>query len=112
MKEKDFEKQVKDYLQKHGCWILKTWSNGIQRKGVPDLLVCCKGYFVAVELKAENGHPSDLQLWNVEKIRKAGGIAVVLYPDEFEAFKQLIEYLEHGVIQAAYNLQFGFRKGE
>lgn len=112
MKEKQFENHVKEYLKQHGCWILKTWSNGIQRKGVPDLLVCCKGYFVAVELKAEDGHASDLQQWNIEKIRKSGGIALVLYPDEFEAFKQLIEYLEHGVYAAAFNLQYSFRKGD
>ena len=53
MKEKDFEKKVKQFLKEKGCWVLKTWSNGVQRQGIPDLLVCCNGFFVGVELKAE-----------------------------------------------------------
>ena len=90
MKEKEFEKKVKAFLKDRGCWVLKTWSNGVQRQGVPDLLVCCGGYFVGVELKAEKGRPSDLQLWNIEEIRKAGGIAIVLYPHQFEQFKDMM----------------------
>lgn len=93
MKEKDFEKKVKQFLKEKGCWTLKTWSNGIQREGVPDLLVCCNGFFVGVELKAEKGHPSELQLWNIEKIRTAGGYAIVLYPDQFDDFKAFINDL-------------------
>lgn len=93
--EKNFENKVKAFLNEQGCWILKTWSNGVQRSGVPDLLVCCNGYFIGVELKAPNGKPSELQLWNIEKIREAGGIAIVLYPDQFKAFQDLIYYMKN-----------------
>lgn len=93
--EKNFENKVKAFLKEQGCWFLKTWSNGVQRSGVPDLLVCCNGYFMGIELKAPNGKPSELQLWNVQKIREAGGIAIVLYPDQFEGFKDLIHYLKN-----------------
>lgn len=91
--EKEFEKKVKQFLKDKGCWVLKTWSNGIQRKGVPDLLVCCNGYFLGIELKAENGKPSELQKWNIEQIKQANGFAFVLYPDEFDAFRYLIDDL-------------------
>lgn len=93
--EKRFEEKVKKFLKEQGCWILKTWSNGVQRSGVPDLLVCCNGYFVGVELKAENGKPSELQLWNIDKIREAGGIAIVLYPEKFKEFQDLIYYIKN-----------------
>lgn len=91
MTEKQFETQVKDYLKKQGCWVLKTWSNGIQREGIPDLLVCCNGYFLGIELKAENGKPSALQKWNIDQINKAGGIAIILYPHMFDEFKDFVE---------------------
>ena len=91
MTEKQFETQVKDYLKKQGCWVLKTWSNGIQREGIPDLLVCCNGHFLGIELKAESGKPSALQEWNIDQINKAGGVGIVLYPHQFEEFKELIE---------------------
>ena len=61
------------------------------KDGVPDLLVCCNGFFLGIELKAENGKPSELQLWNLEQIRKAGGIGLLLYPHQFEEFKDLVE---------------------
>ena len=92
--EKQFEQKVKAFLASQECWVLKTWSNGVQREGVPDLLVCCNGYFMAVELKAEHGHPSPLQEWNIQQIRKAEGIAIVLYPYQFEKFKHMIKLLK------------------
>lgn len=98
MKEKIFENHVKDYLKNFDCWVLKTWSNGVQRQGVPDLLLCINGYFVAVELKNETGKPSQLQVWNIEKIREAGGIAIILYPDQFEEFKKMINALNNGFL--------------
>ncbi|BBK61877.1 hypothetical protein A9CBEGH2_08170 [Amedibacterium intestinale] len=94
--EKNFEKRVKEFLKQQNCWVLKTWSNGVQRSGVPDLLVCCNGVFLGIELKAQKGKPSELQLWNVKKIRESGGVAIVLYPNQFEEFKNIIELLKRG----------------
>lgn len=88
--EKDFETKVKAYAKSVGCWVLKTWSNGVQRQGIPDLLICCNGIFIGVELKAEDGKPSDLQIWNIHQIRSAGGIGIVLYPDRFDDFKRML----------------------
>ena len=93
--EKQFEDKVKKYLKDHGAWVLKTWSNGVQRQGIPDLLVCMNGYFIAIELKAENGHPTKLQEWNVQQIRNAGGVAFVLYPHQWNQFQNMIHLLEH-----------------
>lgn len=94
LSEKQFENKVKAYLESQNCWFLKTWSNGVQRFGVPDLLVCCNGYFLGIELKASNGKPSDLQLDKIAKIRKAGGMAFVLYPEKFYMLKDLITDLQ------------------
>lgn len=88
--EKDFENKVKNFLSANGCWWLKTWSNGIQREGVPDLLVCCNRYFIGIELKAEGNHASPLQKREIQLIRKACGIAMVLYPSQFDQFKEVI----------------------
>lgn len=53
-------------------------------------MACVNGYFVGVEVKAQNGKPSELQLYNVKKIREAGGFAMILYPSGFEKFKKFI----------------------
>lgn len=93
--EKNLENRVKKFLKDEGCWYLKTWGGGMQRSGIPDLLICCNGFFVGVELKAEDGKPSDLQLWNIRKINASGGVAFVLYPNEFEEFKNFIVNLKN-----------------
>lgn len=90
MSEKRFEEQVKKWLKEHNAWYVKTWSNGIQRAGIPDLIICWKGRFIGLELKAENGRPSELQKREVDQIKKAGGIAMILYPSGFEDFKKLL----------------------
>ena len=100
--EKQFENKVKAFLKEQGCWFVKYWSGNAQngkkftKDGVPDLLVCWKGKFLGIELKAENGKPSDLQLWNLDQIRKAGGEGILLYPHQFEDFKKFIEGKEEG----------------
>ena len=94
--EKNFENRVKKFLESEGCWCVKYFANAYTKSGIPDLLVCCNGHFLGVELKAPNGKPSELQLWNIEKIKEAGGIGVVLYPKGFDNFKKLIYDLKEG----------------
>lgn len=62
----------------------------MQRSGIPDLLICCNGIFLGVELKAEDGRLSELQAWNIDKINQANGFAFVLFPRDFEEFKAFI----------------------
>lgn len=95
--EKNFENRVKKFLKDKGAWFVKYWGgasmNGksFTKSGIPDLLVCCNGSFVAVELKAEKGKPSDLQLYNLKQIDRSGGYAVLLYPEHFELFKNFVD---------------------
>jgi Holliday junction resolvase len=92
--EKQFENKIKKFLKDEGCWFLKYWAGAAYTKsGIPDLLICCNGYFLGVEVKAPRGKPSELQLWNIEKIKEAGGIGLVLYPKDFDSFKELIHKL-------------------
>ena len=94
--EKNFENRLKKFLEDEDCWFVKFFANAYTKSGIPDLLVCCNGYFVGVEVKAPNGKPSELQKWNIKKINESGGIGVVLYPDQFDDFKKLIEWLNIG----------------
>lgn len=91
--EKNFENRIKRYLDDKGIWYVKFFANGFTRRGVPDLLCCVNGKFVAVEVKAQDGHPTDLQVREQKRIMKAGGVAVIVYPSGFDKFKELIEKL-------------------
>ena len=91
--EKSFENKIKKYLESRGCWFVKYFANRMTKSGVPDILACVNGRFVGIEVKATNGHPSDLQLWNRDKIRDAGGIAIIIYPEQWDDFVDLINEL-------------------
>ena len=92
--EKTFENKIKKFLEQHNAWFVKFFANSYTKSGIPDILACVNGYFVGIEVKAQNGKPSELQLYNVDKIRKAGGFAFVVYPWGFEQLKQFITDLE------------------
>lgn len=91
--EKNFENKIKAYLKSIGAYFIKTHGDRFSKVGTPDIIACVNGNFVAVEVKAENGKPSDLQLYHLEQIRKAGGYETVLYPKDFEKFKKDVESL-------------------
>ena len=94
--EKVFENKVKAFLNSIGAYYIKTHGDRFSKVGTPDILACVNGYFVAVEVKAENGKPSELQLHHIEQIKKAGGVAYILYPKDFEDFKEHMEALKGG----------------
>lgn len=108
--EKLFENKVKRWLHEQGIyaagtpknkmeavngWFFKVWGGGYQKAGIPDLLICVNGFFIAVELKAQNGTASELQKLNTSRINAARGIGIILYPDGFEDFKKIVK----GVIE-------------
>lgn len=91
--EKIFENKIKSHLKSMGAYFIKTHGDRFSKVGTPDIIACVNGHFVAIEVKAENGKPSELQLYHLEQIRKAGGIGYLLYPHGFEQFKKDMEEL-------------------
>lgn len=91
--EKQFENRLKKFLEDEGCWFVKFFANAYTKIGIPDILCCCNGHFLAIEVKAPKGKPSELQKWNVRKIKESG-YGVILYPDQFEDFKMMVKCIE------------------
>ena len=46
--------------------------------GIPDIIVCHRGRFIALEAKVGKNQPTKLQAVTIEQIRKAGGTAAVV----------------------------------
>lgn len=89
--EKNFENKIKDYILHVNGWFVKYWGGAKYTKtGIPDILACINGKFYGIEVKSNIGRPSLLQLIHLSKIRTAGGIGLLLYPKDFENFKNFI----------------------
>lgn len=90
MTEKQFENKIKKFLKSHDIWFTKIWGGGYQKAGIPDILACVNGRFVAIEIKGSSGKPTELQKYNIKKINESNGVGIILYPKDFERFKLLI----------------------
>jgi len=75
MKESQIQKQIIDYLDSIGAWTVKVMV--ANKVGCPDLLACVDGVMLAVEVKAPGGVVAPIQQYNLDKITKAGGVAIV-----------------------------------
>lgn len=91
--EKTFENKVKAFIEQEGGWQVKFFANRMTKEGIPDILACINGQFVGIEVKAQNGKPSKLQIYTCKKINAAGGCAFVLYPSGFNRFKEFVRIL-------------------
>lgn len=94
--EKRFEEKIKKFLDEKGCYYIKHFANSYTKSGVPDILACVGGWFMGIEVKASKGKPSALQIHHLKQIDDAGGYAILLYPDDFDKFKDLVEVLTDG----------------
>ena len=65
-----------------GCFILKVHVSDFTRAGTPDLLCCIYGLFYAFEVKLPGEKPTKLQLYSLQRINSALGLAVVVTSPE------------------------------
>ena len=87
---------VKKELDKAGVWYFMPAANGYGRAGIPDIICCINGYFLAIECKAGRGILTALQERELNKILAAGGAALVIYddPSHFRALGTWIAALQ------------------
>ena len=78
MLEKDIENKLKKFFKENQIWFLKIHGNSFQTSGVPDLLVCFCGYFIAIEVKRYPNTLSTLQKTHIIEQLHNGGIVIVV----------------------------------
>ena len=79
VKEADLITTIKTYLAtlpETFAW--KEHGGQYGTAGIPDIIVCHRGRFIALEAKVGKNQPTKLQAVTIEQIRKAGGTAAVV----------------------------------
>ena len=87
--EKPVQKKIIEYLRRFAYVIKAIVSN---RDGIPDLIICHKGLFIAFEIKDIKKKPTKLQEYNIQSIREKGGYAFSV--QTFDEAKKHIEAIE------------------
>lgn len=75
-KEQDIQTKIIHYIKSIGGIPIKQNQIGIYAQaGVPDILACVQGKFMAIEVKKPGETPKPIQIAFLRAIRGAGGIA-------------------------------------
>lgn len=90
MKEKHIENKIKLHLGNIGAYFVKFHATAFTRSGVPDILACVNGRFVAIEVKQESGRVSALQEAHQRNIIRAGGISIIVW--SFDGYLQAMKH--------------------
>lgn len=88
--EAKVKKQIRAVLDRLHIYYAMPIGTGYGNSGVPDFLCCHKGRFVAIEAKAGKGKTTALQDAHIERIRKAGGDALVVNENNIADLENLL----------------------
>jgi hypothetical protein len=70
--------------------------------GTPDRLICINGVFVAIETKkSKHDAPSPKQVYELDGVVNAGGIAIVAYPENWDEVYEFLHNLATGAADQA-----------
>jgi len=93
--EAKVKKQIRAILDEYGAYYAMPIGSGYGNSGVPDFLVCYKGWFIGIEAKAGKGTTTALQEFNLDKISKAGGIPLVINEANMVRVTSLLDTLQN-----------------
>jgi len=88
------EKKVKDkvvkILKAHGVYYFFPATHGFGRSGVPDIVCCVRGFFLAIECKAGKNKTTLLQDRELEAIAASGGRSLIINEENIDLVERLV----------------------
>ncbi len=88
------EGRVKDkvtkLLKSHNVYYFFPVTGGYGVSGIPDIVCCHNGRFIAFECKAGKNKTTALQDRQLEMIRQSGGIALVINEENIHEVENII----------------------
>ena len=93
--ESGLQTKVIKYLKACGAVVDNIHGNEYQ-SSIADLLICYRGYYISLELKAPNGVLSPGQRRRLLKVQKAGGIGECIHG--ISKVQSIINTLDQGEV--------------
>lgn len=88
--EKKVKNKVVALLKHYGAYYFYPVTGGYGMSGVPDIVGCLNGRFIAIECKAGKNKPTELQQQNLGRIKGCGGYALVINEDNLHELEKAI----------------------
>ena len=79
MSEQEIQRKIIKWLEENECYVVKVIS--ASKVGVPDIIACVDGHFVAIEVKKPEtkANVSALQAYNLDRVVICGGHSLVAW---------------------------------
>jgi len=91
------KKAVRLMLDKLGAYHFMPPANGFGRAGIPDIIACIDGHFIAIECKAGKGQTTALQDRELNAILNAGGTTYIARENNIDELQQLLGHKTSGL---------------
>ena len=88
--ESKVKDKVKKTLNAFGVYYFMPIGGMYSKIGVPDIICCYNGHFVAIECKAGKNKPTLLQEREIAAIQSAKGWAFVINEDNVDNLEELL----------------------
>jgi Holliday junction resolvase len=75
--ESRLSRQIMAMIRERGGFCFKVAASEQMMVGLPDIIICYKGYFLAFETKMPEGRVSEMQAYRHKLIRRAEGFVLV-----------------------------------
>lgn len=80
-------------LKAAGVYYFFAATHGYGRSGIPDIVACVDGRFLAIECKAGKNKPTALQQRELDLINKAGGVGMIVNEESLDRVEAAIALL-------------------
>lgn len=70
--------KIKKLLKQHHAYFTMPVMTGFATNGTPDFAVCSHGRYLAIEAKAGDAAPTELQWARLTEVQRAGGSTMVI----------------------------------
>jgi Holliday junction resolvase len=91
--EKKVKNAVVALLKKHHAYCFYPVAGGFGSAGIPDIIACYMGRFIAIECKAGKNKTTALQDRNIAQIKDAGGFAIVVNEENLIDVQEILDYI-------------------
>ena len=89
--ERKVKLKVTAILDEYKAYYFYPNTGGYGASGVPDIVCCFMGQFIAIECKAGKNTCSALQRQNIERIEISSGIALVVNEENIDDVRDVLQ---------------------
>lgn len=100
-KEGLVKNRIKKLLKANNAYFTMPVMTGMATNGTPDFSICHAGRYLAIEAKAGDNAPTELQWVRLREVERAGGSTMVIHEGNMHLLETWLRYAEELMVTHA-----------